>query len=431
MSEVQEDDIQLKTEEVNELLTAVPSWIMRWGITVIFSAMVAALVLSCLIKYPDKLIAETVVTTLNPPARLIAKTNGKVSAILIKNDQLVKENDVLLVIENTGNYRHVAFVSTLLDSFQTDLKIKKPLPHMLAFDSLQMGDLTSVFLQFLKSCNDYKIFQEVNPQEKEIEIIDRELGTYKMLFVKYQAQEENCKKIFDIAERDYIRYATLFQEGAISSKEHDDKNREYLSAKQNYENVKINNLNNKITLDNLEKNKLQLQMQEYQDKEKYSESLSQSMQTLKSAMDTWEQTYLIKAPIDGKISLFNYWTINQNIKTGDEVMSIVPIKKQEMIAKLVLPVQNSGKLKVNQRVNIKLNNYPYQEFGMLQGYVKSISILPKDNNYAIEVVLPNKLKTSFHKELEYKEEMQGSAEIITEELSVMSRVFYQFRKLVK
>jgi multidrug resistance efflux pump len=431
MSEVQEEDIQLKTEEVNELLTAVPSWIMRWGITIIFSAMLSAVALSFFIKYPDKLIAETVVTTLNPPARLIAKTNGKVSAILIKNDQLVNPGTVLLVIENTANYKHVALASALLDSFQTDLKIKKPLPHMLAFDSLQMGDLTPIFLQFLKSYNDYKIFQDVNPQEKEIEIINHELDTYKILFIKYQAQEENCKKIFALAEKDYIRYATLYQEAAISTKEYDDKNREYLNAKQNYENVKINNLNNKITLNNLEKNKLQLQMQEYQDREKYNESLNQSMQTLKSAMDTWEQTYLIKSPIAGKVSLFNYWTINQNIKTGDEVMSIVPIKKQEMIAKLVLPVPNSGKLKVNQRVNIKLNNYPYQEFGMLPGYVKSISVLPKDNNYAIEVALPGKLMTSFHKELEYKEEMQGSAEIITDNLSVMSRVFYQFRKMVK
>ena len=102
-----------------------------------------------------------------------------------------------------------------------------------------------------------------------------------------------------------------------------------------------------------------------------------------------------------------------------------------MIAKLFLPVQNSGKLQIGQTVNIKLNNYLYQEYGMLKGNVKSISVMPQKETYAIEVSLPNNLTTSYNKHLEYKEEMQGSADIITQELSVFDRVFYQFRKLLK
>jgi multidrug efflux pump subunit AcrA (membrane-fusion protein) len=431
MAETEENDIQIKTEEVNELLTAVPGWIMRWGITLIFAAMLASLLAASFLKYPDKLTALTVVTTLNPPARMISKSNGKVSAMLTRNDQIVKPNDVLMVIENTANYTHVLYASALLDTFQTNLKLKKRLPLILAFDSLQMGDLTPSFLSFLKSYNDYKLFQDVNPQLKEIDIINKELETYKLLFVKNQAQEDNFRQEFELAEKDYARYTSLFQNGTIAQKEYDDKNREYLSAKRNYENVKINNLNNNITLNNLEKNRLQLQIQEYQEREKYALTLNQAIQSLKSAIESWDQNYLIRAPIAGKVSLFNYWSTNQNIRQGDEVLSIVPVEKQEMIAKLVLPVGNSGKLKKMQRVNIKLNNYPYQEFGTLNGYVKSISIMPKDNNYAVEVSLPEKLRTSYKKDLDYKEEMQGTAEIITEELTVLDRIFYQFRKMTK
>jgi multidrug resistance efflux pump len=431
MNTIEEDDIQLKTEEVNDLLTAVPGWIMRWGITIIFSALLGVLIVASFLKYPDKLVAKTVVTTLNPPARIVARTNGKVSAMLVSNDQTVTTNQVMLVIENTSNYRHVLLASALLDSFQLNIKLKKRLPLELAFDSLQMGDLTPVFLSFLKSYNDYKLFQDVNPQLKEIEIINKELETYKTLFVKYQAQEESYRQEFDLADKDYTRYTSLFQSGTISSKEYEDKNREYISAKRNYDNVKITNLNNKITLNNLEKNKLQLEIQEYQEREKYLLGLTQAIQTLKSSIDTWEQNYLLRAPITGKVSLFNYWTTNQNIHQGDEVLSIVPAEKQEIIAKLILPVQNSGKLKEGQKVNIKLNNYPYQEFGVLNGNVKSISVMPKDNNYAVEVYLPNKLRTSYRKELVYKEEMEGTAEIITQELTVLDRVFYQFRKITK
>lgn len=423
-----EKEFELKTEEVNELLTSVPKWIVRWGITLIFTIMVLGLSLSFFIKYPDVLTAKTTITTLNPPVTLVAKTSGKISALNAVNNQTVKKGDVLLVIDNPANYLDVNTVIHLLDT----LKLKtKTLPGIIAYDSLQMGDLTPAFIAFSKSYNDYKLQLEINPQEKEIAIINKELGQYQQLQSKYQTQENIYKEEFFLVEKDYNRYTTLFQSASISPKEYEDKKREYLVSKRNYESIKITNINNKLTINNLEKNKLQLQMQAYQEIEKFSQSLSQNVQALKSQIETWQQTYLLKAPIDGKVSLFSFWNINQNLKQGDEVLSIVPVEKQEMVAKLLLPVNNSGKLKTGQTVNIKLNNYMYQEYGMLKGFVKNISVMPKNESYAIEVSLPNQLATTYNKHLEYKEEMQGTAEVITEELSVFQRVFYQFRKIIK
>jgi multidrug resistance efflux pump len=389
-----------------------------------------ALSLSFFIKYPDTLSAKTIITTINPPVTLIAKTNGKIIELKIKNNQSVKKGDILIVVENSANYNDVTKVILLIDTLQQKLK-SKSLPEIIAYDAFQMGDLTPSFISFLKSYNDYKLQLEINPQEKEIGIINTELLEYQVLQGKYQNQENIYKEEFLLIEKDFNRYNTLFQTNAISAKEFEDKKREYLTAKRNYENVKITNINNKLTINNLEKNKLQLQMQAYQEISKYEQTLSQSIQTLKSQIETWEQTYLLKAPIDGNVSLFNYWSVNQNLKQGDEVLSIVPSEKQEMIAKLFLPVQNSGKLRIGQTVNIKLNNYLYQEYGMLKGNVKNISVMPQKETYAIEVALPSNLTTTYHKHLDYKEEMQGTADIITQELSVFDRVFYQFRKILK
>ena len=425
-----EKEIEIRTEEVNELLTAVPKWIIRWGVTLIFLIMVAIVTLSFFIKYPDTLSAKITITTLNPPINLLAKTSGKIIELNVKNNQVIKKGEVMAVLENTANYKHVLKVSLLLDSFQINLKLKKRLPTYIRLDTFQVGELTIPFLQFLKSYNDYKLFSETNPQLKEITIIDKELETYSLLFKKYQAQENLTKEEFDLIEKDFIRYRDLYKNNAISAKEFEDKNREYIRAKQNYETIKINSLNNKITISSLEKNKLQLQLLEVQETEKYLQQLTDAIQTLKSQIDTWEQTYLFISPIDGSVSLYSYWAKNQNIKQGEEVLGIVPSEKQEIIAKLMLPVQNSGKLKIGQKVNIKLTNYAYQEYGMLQGVVRTISTVPQNENYAIEVALPDKLRTTYKKRLDYKEEMQGTAEIITEELSVFDRIFYQFRKLI-
>ena len=272
---------------------------------------------------------------------------------------------------------------------------------------------------------------ELSPQKKEISIINKEFQEYRQLQSKCQNQENIYKEEFLLIEKDHSRYNTLFQNQAVAAKEFEDKQREYLSARRNYENVKIANINNKLTIINLEKNKLQLQMQAYQETEKYKLELDQSIRALKSQIETWKQMYLLKSPIDGKVSLFNYWAINQNIKVGDEVLSIVPTEKQEMIAKLLLPVQYSVKLKIGQSVNIKLQNYHYQEYGMLRGIVKNISLMPQKENYSIEVALPDKLITSYKRPLDYKEEMEGTADIITEELSVFDKVFRRFSKIIR
>jgi multidrug resistance efflux pump len=393
--------------------------------------MLSTLILTFFIKYPETLPASITITTNNPPITLVAKTSGKIILLPVKNNQAVKASTVLMVLENPANYKHILSVSALLDTFQTNLKLKKNIPEMVFFDSLQLGDISTPFLQFLKSYNSYKLFTETNPQQKEISIINNELETYSILFAKYQTQENLSKQEFELAEKDFNRFNSLFQNGSISSKEFEDKNRDYINAKKSYENIKINNLNNKITINNLEKNKLQLQLLAVQESEKYIQELNESIQRLKLQIETWKQTYLVIAPFDGIVSLFNYWNVNQAITQGNEVLSIVPSEKQEVIGKLILPLQNSGKLKTGQTVNIKLNNYPYQEYGMLKGVVRNISVIPQKQNYSVEVALPEQLTTTYHKKLEYKEEMQGSAEIVTEELTLFKRIFYQFRKLVK
>ncbi len=76
----EEKDVEIKIDEVNELLSDVPSWMVRWGITAIFLILLALLSLTFFIKYPDKLVAKTTITTLDPPVTLIAKSSGKTIA---------------------------------------------------------------------------------------------------------------------------------------------------------------------------------------------------------------------------------------------------------------------------------------------------------------------------------------------------------------
>jgi len=158
----------------------------------------------------------------------------------------------------------------------------------------------------------------------------------------------------------------------------------------------------------------------------------QSFNQLKKAIKDWEYQYVLQSNINGKVAFLNYRYTNQTINQGDLVFTIIPSENSSFIAKLKTPAQNSGKIKVGQNVNIKLENYPDTEFGVLNGTVKNISLIPdKDGLYLIDVTLPKKLITSYNKQIDFKQEMRGSAEIITEDLRLIERFFYQFKEVIK
>jgi hypothetical protein len=111
------------------------------------------------------------------------------------------------------------------------------------------------------------------------------------------------------------------------------------------------------------------------------------------------------------------------------MFSIIPKDQSDRIGKVWLPIQNTGKLKIGQQAIIKLDNYPSPEFGVLIGTVEKISSIPKQNNYAVEIKFEQPLKTTLGKEIEHKDEAQGSIEVVTEDLRLIERIFYQIRKL--
>ena len=98
----------------------------------------------------------------------------------------------------------------------------------------------------------------------------------------------------------------------------------------------------------------------------------------------------------------------------------------------MLPVQGSGKVKIGQRVNVRLNNFPDQEFGYLIGRVESISNIPTPEGfYVLEIVFPSGLTTNYDRLLPLTRQMAGSAEIITDDLRLIERFLMPVRKLIQ
>lgn len=137
------------------------------------------------------------------------------------------------------------------------------------------------------------------------------------------------------------------------------------------------------------------------------------------------------SPIDGRLVFSKFWGGQQFVNSGEEVVTIVPFEKQTIIAKVKMPLENSGKVKKGQKILIKLAGYPYQEYGQIVSKINSISLVLRENLYTVDAILPSPLVTSYKKTLSFHQEMQGQAEIVTEDIRLLKRLFYQILKVLK
>ena len=103
---------------------------------------------------------------------------------------------------------------------------------------------------------------------------------------------------------------------------------------------------------------------------------------------------------------------------------------QAYIGNVKIAPQGYGKIAVGQEVKMKLDNYPYQEYGQLTGTIVSISQISGKEGYFVQVKLSDGLTSTYNKTLSYKPDMAGTAEIITEDLRLLERIFNKFRQVL-
>jgi HlyD family secretion protein len=139
--------------------------------------------------------------------------------------------------------------------------------------------------------------------------------------------------------------------------------------------------------------------------------------------------FLIKSPVRGEVNFSKFWSPNQNVAKGEVVFTVIPEGNNVLVGKVRLKINGAGKVKSGQRVNLKFANYPYMEFGIVKGEVSRISSVPTNDYYAMEVSLPNLLVSTYGKKFEFQQELQGTAEIITEDQRLLTRILNPIRSI--
>lgn len=306
-------EIELRSEEVQEVMGQIPAWIVRWGITILFIVVLALLVGSYFFTYPDMVETEMTLTSREPVVEVVARSSGKISELYVSNGQEVKSGAPLAVIENTAKTDDVFRLKKLLVRYKEE---PERLNYYLLQDMWLLGDIQSAYMSLASK---------------------------------------------DISARDYRA----------------------------------------------------------------------SVGQLLASIHSWEMAYCLMAPAEGKVQLLLQEAPNQYLSSGNIFARIVPKEGESWMGRALLPLQRSGKVKVGQRVIVRFTNFPDQEFGIVNGRLSSVSLVPSEDNYMIEIVFPDGLITNYGKSLPVFYEMKATAEIVTDDSRLIERFFLPLKKILK
>ena len=235
----------------------------------------------------------------------------------------------------------------------------------------------------------------------------------------------------ELEEKQLSRYTDLHKKGVISTSNLEEFQKVLYSKKQNYKDIEVTISASKLDIIEITKSLDESLIRDSEFDLIQKETISSAKNVLHEKLKQWEEKYLLRSPINGVIYFHNkVLRVGQNVSEGDELFTVIPKDYGDIFCTMTIPFLNSGKVQVGQKINLFLDNFPYQEFGTVNGEVISISEIPNDDGYMVRAAIPKNLITSYGYEIGYKPNLVGRVEIVTENQSLIERIFNKFKGFV-
>ena len=439
------------TDDVDELLAQMPGWPLRWGISLLFGVVVLLLGLAWFIKYPDVIKGKITITTNTPPATVVARTGGPIHLVSPDKSMLVP-GEVFATIGGTARYDDVLALRRALDLFQPALETDQYSTLVLP-DGLELGELQAPYNVLLLRWKEWQALAvrgSSNQQRKGI--VNEQIGGLNQVGDRLNRQIDLLEQEYGLLLRTYeTRYKPLQRSGSISIEQLESKRDELISKSKAIEAARAAMAENDNRIISLRSQKAEYDFDQTDRQLATRNGLRDAFTGLLNAITAWENSYVLKAPIAGRLNYLNFLHENSVLVAGQEIAGIVPNPDSNTgklgravpelagpyVGELFIEPSGSGKVAVGQAVNITLLSFSKKEFGMLRGQVATVADISTTLNaggqpqtaYKLYVALPRGLTTMVNKKLPFRYGLEGTAEVITNDVRVLERLFDSIRNL--
>lgn len=422
------DEVKLLSNEVQEIISYRPIWVLRNGITLFLIIIIGLIASTFFISYPDVVHAGAMLTSINAPKEVKTKTEGKLIKLYAAEGRYVQQNELLGFMESRADHLEVMSLSKTIDELQRLMITGKPenIKSYLLHPYQNLGEAQQAYQTFTQNFILFKQYLQNGYFLKRKTMLQNDMVYLQRLYANLLQQKEMQVEDVGLAKETFDANQSLKKDKVISALDYRNEKSRYIGKALTIPQISSAIISNESSQHEKEKEILQLENDIAQQKGIFIQALN----TLKAQLDEWKTRYFLVAPIEGKIAFTGFIQENQQLKNNQTVCFINPENTQYFVS-VNIPQQNFGKIKQGQKVLLKLPSYPFQEFGAITGKLNFISNIPTDSGYLAKVILPNGLQTNYKRQLLYHEGLLAQAEIITEDLKLSDRMLNQLKAVVK
>lgn len=404
------------SEPVQEIMGSIPSWTIRWGITVISVVFALIVIGSCIIKYPQTLPSTISIISANPPSRLEARYAGIIDTIAVINGQPVEKGDLIALLKTPAVYEDIQAVKMFVD-LTREQSLLETAANPIFEKSLALGDLQGKWTELCSLSKEYLQYCNLDQIGKKRILLSEQIKKnqeyLKSLHKQIALLEKDTRLQLFAMQRDSI----LWSEGMTALAEYEVSQQAYLSKLSSLVSFEATIQSADFNMLTLEQGLNELDTQRLAEEDSFNLRFSKLAAELMAQISAWMEMYAIVAPFDGVVSLQDFWGAGQHVDVGDVLASVVPDLEAVVEGRMKVSSVGFGQIEKGQIVNVRLNGFPYIEYGILKGVISRISHVPEkmpDGSivYNVDVLFPNGLVSTYHKSLPFIQDMDGEAEII-------------------
>lgn len=419
--------------EASDMLERVPSGLMKWGTFSIIFVMGLLLLIAVFVRYPDTLEGRAVVTTDPMPIQLKAQVSGRMARLMVQENTLIDKDAVVAEIENNTGLENIQILERNLDSIlsalqQSDLAAL----HRFSKYNLQtLGEGQTAYNQLLQNISAYLLIKQQHIFNKRVDNIHLQNIEYHKLSTISKEETALIREEMKQADERFKANEKLYEEKIISRQEYYEEAARLRQKQLTLEQQKRSKVQNSISISDNSKQLFELAYNKEEKENTLILSIQEQVRNLENFITIWCKQYLVTAPYSGRIFYTKPLQANEPVTAGDPLFSVVP-DKFHYLAYVQVPAAGLGKIKNGQTVHLLLDHFPYNEYGYIEGLVRSVSVLPQDTKnaqdksvatYRVFVQLPDSLITSYHHTIPFSPEMSGTARIITKDRNLWQRLF--------
>jgi multidrug resistance efflux pump len=415
--------------DVREFMGRAPHWMVRSGFTVLTSVLAVLLALSIVIRYPDTINARITVTGTQPVVEVVARQSGHLESLRVKERQRVKTGDILAVVQSPARAESVLSLAPKLAALAPSVAGDLPVLSADFAPVDGLGKLQDSYGEFLNACSQLKSRLADGYAERAGALLRQQLAGKRAQISSLHAQTGTSGRELALAREKFERMKVLRSRDSIS-----------VSSLQEHEMALLQQVRSDtvaqraLTEAEIEAAKTEKELRDLEHERSESlriarDALRTQFNKLRGELEQWDADYVLRAPADGLVAFYDFWSDQQYVTQGRQVFLIVP-ETTRLVGRMSVSHGGAGKIKPGQPVRVRFDDFPYKEFGIVTGRVQSVSMVAREGANLVLVDLPHPLTTSFKKQIQFKQDMAGEGNIVTEDIRFIARIFAELRRAV-